>query len=673
MPFRGGSSVCASCLLTCALTLGLVSSAPLAAHATAAQHTAAQHTAAQDAGAAAQQLVERYSPVVVVRRYDELCGSDGEPYVPMTVDAVLGNPEVALRQVGNGDPVITWAPTARDLYGRGEGVYVDLPGDALRPGCLYATDSARYAPQSKSAVYAHVARQANRPDYLAVQYWLYWYYNDWNDKHESDWEFVQVLFRASSLEDALTKDPVSVGYAQHTGGETATWTADKLEREGSHPVVYSSERSHASYFEPALFLGRGSSEGFGCDDTESPTVRLRPRVVLLPDAASGPDAPFAWLAFRGRWGERQPAPNDGPTGPATKPRWSAPVDWQDDLRASSFVVPGGSAATPAVIDTFCSVVGAGSVLFVNFLASPAKVLTGLAVLLLILVFLLRRTSWRPVPPLPVVRRRRGGEIARASVALYRRRPLPYAALGLLVMPVGVLGAVLTAVLVHLPFVGDATAVTDAGDAGDRLLVATWVSAALLPLSIVLVSGAVAWLLQAQGEHAVAAAGGAGAGREPRALDAVTGERRRVGSLTVSFLLAALLVVLLSLTVVGLPAAIWLLVRFQFLAQVSVLEGLNGRAALVRTGVLVRGRWLHTALIALLTWGAVYVVGALVGLLLLVSFTELPLWAVTAAALATQVALLPLGAIVLTLTYGDARAQPRTPRRERSVLVAAGTT
>jgi hypothetical protein len=36
--------------------------------------------------------------------------------------------------------------------------------------------------------------------------------------------------------------------------------------------------------------------------------------------------------------------------------------------------------------------------------------------------------------------------------------------------------------------------------------------------------------------------------------------------------------------------------------------------------------------------------------------ELPLWAVTAAVFACQVSLVPLAAIVLTLLYGDARAQ-----------------
>jgi hypothetical protein len=183
-------------------------------------------------------------------------------------------------------------------------------------------------------VYAHIAQQSDRPGFLAVQYWLYWYYNDWNDKHESDWEFIQVLFRASSVEQALTQDPVSVGYAQHQGGEVSDWTSDKLERDGTHPVVYSSERSHASYVQAALWLGRGASEGFGCDNTQAPSTRIRPRVVVLPDAPSGPDDPFAWLAFDGRWGERQSDPNNGPTGPASKPRWSQPVSWQEDLRES---------------------------------------------------------------------------------------------------------------------------------------------------------------------------------------------------------------------------------------------------------------------------------------------------------------------------------------------------
>jgi hypothetical protein len=633
---------------------GALAVAILAAPAMTASPAAASGPAP---GPAAQELVDRYSPVVVVRRLDETCGDTGEPFVPMTVDAVLGNPEVALRQVGNGDPVIRWGPTAADLYGRGEGVYLDFPGDALKPGCVFASDSARYNPPGQSAVYAHIAQQANRPGYLAVQYWLYSYYNDWNDKHESDWEFVQVLFRASSVDEALAKAPTSVGYAQHTGGEESDWTSDKLERHGTHPVVYSSERSHASYVEPALFLGRGASEGFGCDNTQAPSTRMHPRVVLLPDQPTGSDDPFAWLAFNGRWGERQASPNNGPTGPLSKPRWSAPVDWQEGLRDTSFVVPGGSAAPPPIIETFCTVVGKGSVLFINFMANPQKVLFLLAVLGVVLWFLLGRTSWRRVPPLPVVARRRAGEITRASFTLYGERPVTFAALGLIAVPVAVLAALVTAVLDHLPGVGDASTVADDGGSGSRLLLSAAVAAAFWPLTVLLVSAAVAWVTRTVPLD----------GSPRQALRAVA---RRGRDLASSFVPATGVIWLLSLTVVLAPVAAWLTVRWAFLAQVTMLEGLGGRATLRRSGGLVRHRWVHTAVISGLVWVVVNAAAAFVGLLLLVTFTGLPLWVVTLAGVMCQVVLTPLGAIALTLLYGDARAEHDERARQADDPVAA---
>jgi hypothetical protein len=602
-------------------------------------------------GTAARELAERYSPVVVVREYPELCSGDGEPYVPMTVDAVLGNPEVALRQVGNGDQVIRWAPTAADLADRGPGVYLDFAGDSLKPGCVFAQDSARYTPIDRSAIYAHVVQQPDRPGFVAVQYWLYWYYNDWNDKHESDWEFVQVLFRASSVEEALATSPVSMGYAQHTGGEVSLWSDDKLTRDGTHPFVYSSERSHASYVEPALFLGRGASEGFGCDNTQAPSTELRPRVVLLPDAASGPDDPFAWLGFEGRWGERQASPNDGPTGPASKPRWTAPVDWQDGLRASSFVVPGGSEAAPPIIESFCTVVGAGSVLFIEFVASPAKVLAVLVAIGLMVAFLLRRTSWRRVPALPVVSRRRAGELVRGSARLYRARPLAFVIAGAPAVPIGLLAALVTLALQQLPYVGTAATVTESGEGG-RVVVASAVAAAFWPLTVLVIGAVVAGLLDGAATPADVT--------PARALAALHLVRSRTTALVLPFLLTVVAVDLLSVTVVGLPVAAWLAVRFAFLPQVTMLEGLRGVPALRRSGALVRGRMLHTAVVAALALLAASATGVLLGLLLLIAFTGLPLWVVSATALACQVALVPLAATVLTLLYGDASASIEQP-------------
>ena len=600
-----------------------------------------------DSSAAARQLAKTYSPIVMLRDFQAGCSGDGEHYVPMRVDPLLDNPEMVLRQVGANNPVLDVGPSGADLYGRGTGTYLDLPGDALKPGCIFAADSARYAPLSKSAVYAHVTTQANRPGYVAVQYWLYWYYNDWNDKHESDWEFVQVLFKADSVDAALDTEPIEVGYAQHTGGETAAWDDDKLQKEGTHPLVYSSEGSHASYFEPALYLGRSASEGFGCDNTQEPNTRVVPKPVLLPDRPSGPDDTFAWLAFDGRWGERHAGPNNGPDGPLGKPRWRSPVTWEENLRPSSFVIPGGSETPPALVGTFCDVVGKGSVLYVRYAAQPGAVLATLAALALILAFLLRRTRWDKVPPYPVVRRRRSGEITRAAWNLYRRHVPAFVVVGLLAVPVGVLATLDVLLLQHLPFIGTVVRVsTEQAPHGNNLLFSAGVATSFWPLTVLLISAGVADLMDDGASPATLA----------RAWAAIRAVGARWRALASAYLPAAILIGLLSWTGFGVPVAAWLTVRFQYLGQIVMREDLSGSAARRRAGRLVRHRWWHTGIISVLVWAGIHAIGILLGLIMLITFTSLPLWTLTVIVLVVEIALTPLGAVALTLLYGDAVAE-----------------
>src|SRR5690606_12324564 len=82
---------------------------------------------------AANALARRHAPVVMLAAQEEPCDPDGEPFQPMAVDALLENPEVALRQVGDGNPVVKWGPSARDLFGLGSGFFLDFPGSALEP------------------------------------------------------------------------------------------------------------------------------------------------------------------------------------------------------------------------------------------------------------------------------------------------------------------------------------------------------------------------------------------------------------------------------------------------------------------------------------------------------------------------------------------------------------
>ena len=230
-----------------------------------------------------QQLAERFAPIMMLKQQEEECSTDGEQYRPGPIDIVLDNPEIALRQVGRSDPVVMRAPRASDLFGLGEGFFLDFPGNSLTPGCIYERDFRKYTADRPAAIYAHVVQQPDEPDMVFVQYWFYWYYNDWNNKHESDWEGITLKFEASSVEEALAnRNRSRWAISQHEGGERADWDDAKLEREGDRPVVYSSAGSHASYFGSALYLGRAASEGFGCDNTDGPSERVDPEVILLP-------------------------------------------------------------------------------------------------------------------------------------------------------------------------------------------------------------------------------------------------------------------------------------------------------------------------------------------------------------------------------------------------------
>jgi hypothetical protein len=176
------------------------------------------------------------------------------------------------------------------------------------------------------------------------------------------------------------------------------------------------------------------------------------------------------------------------------------------------------------------------------------------------------------------------------------------------------------VLVHLPWLGPPTEVADDGDPGSRVLVSAAVATVLLPFSIVLVRAAVAWLMNAKGDPSASSSDSEARGTGTS--DAMTAERERWRDVASAFFPAFVVIALLSCTVVGLPVALWLIVRFQFLPQVTMLEGCRGRRALGRSSELVRGRWLHTAVITALVWPAVQGVGVVVGLLLLVAFTGL---------------------------------------------------
>lgn len=592
----------------------------------------------------ALELAEKYAPIMMLKAQDAACDKDGEPYGPMAVDHVLDNPEILLRQLGTGNPVIKAEPNATDLFGLGQGFFLDFPGGALEPGCIYEQDYHKYSQDQPAVVYAHIVQQDGHPDQLALQYWFYWYYNDWNNKHEGDWEGIQVLFSAATIAEALAGEPVSVGYAQHEGGEVATWDSSKLERDGSHPMVFSSAGSHASYYSSAVYLGRSGGEGFGCDNTDGPSDRVEPEVVVLPDSVEDASSPLAWLAFDGRWGERQSGPFNGPTGPTAKGRWLEPVDWHDELRPTSVVIPAGDSFGATVISGFCGVVELGSGTLISFTTSPAKVLIGFGLVFVLASWLTRRTVWERVAPLPLRRRRRAGQIIRVAGTAFKSNLRSVHAFGLIYLPAAALGAIIAGLIVLAPVLRDVLGATK-GASGSDLILALVAGGIPNLVALVAVNAAVAvYLDRANSEHPLSVADAA----------KLTWDRRR--SLAAGLLRASAVVVLLLVTVIGTPIAMLQLIRYQFMPHAVMLEDLDGKAGLARSSELVRGRWWHTALFVVAFNGAILAATVGVGIVLLVLFTQIPL-VVFSVVMTLLVALMaPLRAVALILLYGDATAQ-----------------
>jgi hypothetical protein len=597
--------------------------------------TPASPAHAQDDGAA-RELAARYAPVVVVRNQDGPCDTDGEPYRPVPVETVLDAEGVRLRDEAGA--VVKEAPGMADIVALGPGTSLDFNGDPRRPGCTFEQDFDRLGAGMPDVAYAHVATDPTAPGRMALQYWFFWYFDDYVNTHEGDWEFVQLVWDVPTAEEALRTAPVEAGYSQHSGGERADWDGGKLERRGDHPVVYAAAGSHANFYTPDLFLGRSADEGFGCDDASPPGTALPTEARLLPSGAIDPEGPDAWLLFGGRWGEFQKPPYDAPPGPRTKEEWRAPIEWQESLRDGSFAVPSGTTFGPAATGAFCAVVDLGGKIYT---AVTSPIILALIVLGLVMTTTaaVRSTTWSPSIPDPLRRTRAAGQMITAARAVYRRRRRVLVAIGLLFLPAAILEVAVQQIVLGLTPLGDLAEVAGRSSLVSIAL-ALLVAGAGHVLAATLVVGGVAMVLDV-----------AERGRPPDIQEAYAMTFRAAGRLLRTAIRAGAVAFLLALTVVGIPWAVALLGRWAVAIQVTALEGTSPAASLERSRALVKGRWWRTAGIATSVNVVAAVSGPLVGIVLMF-VTTLPLATINAVSSAVFVFAMPAAGAALAFLYGD---------------------
>ena len=581
-------------------------------------------------------LAERYAPVVRLVEQEEECGP-GEPYEPVDVDILFGERTVALRGPWNPLDLVKVAPIAADLDGLYQ-YHLDYPGNALEPGCSYELWGRRISEGSEPTVYAHVVGDPGHPGKLALQYWLFYVYNDWNNLHEGDWEMIQLVFDADRRPRGAHAG-AGLDRVQPARGRRGSdlGRREARSRRRAAPVVYPAAGSHANFFDEALYIGSSAQQGVGCDDTRGPHRELSPVVKTIPSDAAAAREAFPWIGYDGRWGELQEAFFNGPTGPNDKLQWTEPILWSEEWRERAYGVPTGGVFGTSATDFFCDAVATGSVGLIRLLQNPVPIVAALALLIGLLIFLAVKVTWTPVAPLRIARRRTWGQILSAASRMYIGRPLLFLGIGLLLIPIVLVTTLLQGLLV-------AGVGGDGEGAGALVLVSVLIGTTLTLLGFALVQGATVCALVRVDE-----------GRDVNPVEAyriaVTRWRPLLGS---SGILAAAWITLTA-TGIGIPIAVWIGVRWALAAQVVEVEGNRAVDALRRSSELVRGRWLRVGSLVGIGTAVALAAGPLLGALLIL-FTEAPFALLNIVAGIVYALTMPFVALTTAYVYFDARTR-----------------
>jgi hypothetical protein len=587
-----------------------------------------------------QALAERFAPIVRLVSQTEDCGH-GEPFVPTDIDRILGQDTVALRGPWSPTDLVKIGPVADDLVGRFE-YHLDFPGNALDAGCSYEQWANHIGASEDPVVYAHVVTEPASPRMVALQYWFFYPFNDFNNTHEGDWEMVQLNFEANDAASALGTTPVEVGYSAHEGATSSEWDDDVLEVVDSRPVVYPAAGSHANKYSAALWLGSSAEAGVGCDDTRGPHRELSPRVETIPSDPEAARAAYPWIAFQGRWGELQKAFFNGPTGPNQKRQWTQPISWSDDWSDRSYAVPAVGLFGTGTTDFFCSAVARGSEGLIRLLRNPLPTLLFLLSIVALVVFAAVKATWTPVAPLRLGRRRAWGQIIAASGRMYLRRAPLFLGIGLLLIPITFVITLLQWLLIRaIDLVGVVT-----GDAaGTWAFVAAVIGTTLTLLGLGVVMAATALSLVE-----------IDSGRSIGPIGAYRLAWSRLRPLLRALVLWVAVWIVLTATVFLIPVAIWLAVRWCLVAPVVALEGdRRALATLRRSGELVRGRWIRVGSLVGVSGAVALLLGPLLGAIL-IFVTDLPLAMLNIVAGVVYALAMPFVALVTAYVYFDARAR-----------------
>jgi hypothetical protein len=288
-----------------------------------------------------------------------------------------------------------------DLEGRPITYHLDSPGDdregedgvtgwrrRFRSLCASAPSSgpaldpatARFRPTQ----YAHVFWFNRQRGLLGIQYWFYYPYNEWINRHEGDWEHINVIVSGpQTLDDPAAFQVYAFQFFFHAFSYEPREVIRVAGRDepGDHVMVFAGGRgrwaswggeiSGGSYPLPAVYTGAGWSAPFAPDDDTTAPRRLLHAdefdVILLPepDRLDGrADPALSWLKLpvlvgqphvtRNPPGYRTFGWDRPPPQPGLRRDWNARQSsplWRGRvLGRTAFVLPSGWTAVQAPRD-----------------------------------------------------------------------------------------------------------------------------------------------------------------------------------------------------------------------------------------------------------------------------------------------------------------------------------
>jgi hypothetical protein len=267
--------------------------------------------------------------------------------------------------------------------GRAIRYYLDVPGDDQPSEVEGLTrwrqrwrqivqPRGRDRPPGESAYpptqYAHLYWWNRAAGLLAVQYWFYYPFNEWVNRHEGDWEHIQIVLAGpGALAGAAAEAYAPVGHQFffHTWWNEPTQMVRLKGRDPGedHPLVYvggfgrtflwSGVFSGGSFPLPGRFAGVGHRGFLAADDDTSRPARFIAagdfKVVVLPEPArlDGRRSPaLSWLRLPFFAGQRHVTTNPPgyqvlgrdhpPVQPGVRRAWLSPpedVPWRGEIFA----------------------------------------------------------------------------------------------------------------------------------------------------------------------------------------------------------------------------------------------------------------------------------------------------------------------------------------------------